>query len=296
MKQIKSFWTIFAAITFVIAVTLLPQCASESKTCNLPAPQSARLDSFSNDQTYISWSQVVGNNGYRIRIIEVDSPASTPAIIDTTVVLNDTNFVATNLPFNKRLEARISTICTNGEFSPKFKSLRIEGIIIVDEAAILRPLGTSEGCPTGSISINCYQIDKLSASVNFQTLSSSVPTQSLVINNFHQTPQRHYHVIIKKGNAVVSEFRLLYNLPPQAGNVYVISKSCAIKPPKNYNAVENSFKWSESSGGNVLRLIIDNANNRLILRSNIGNPRSFTVYSSTKYSIQCTKFVGIPND
>ncbi len=292
MKQFKFFAAFLIVIATFFALMLLPQCTTTSQPCSLPAPNSARVDSFTPNQTHISWSQVVGNNGYRIRIIEVGSTA--PAIIDTTVAINDTNFVAVNLPFNKALEAQIRAICPNNSVSPNFKALEIEGIVIVDEPVIFPPIGTSTGCPTGSI--NCYEIDKLPASVNFQTQSSSAPTKNFVIQNFLQTPRKHYRIVIKKGNNVVSDFRLLHHLPPVVANVFVISKACSIKPPENYSASNNAYKWQESSStnGSILRLIIDNANNRVILQSN--SLRSFTVYSSTSYSKQCSKFTGVPNN
>jgi hypothetical protein len=284
MKQFKPFWAILAAIAFVIAVVLLPQCASPTPPppCNLPAPQTVRLDSFKNGKAYLSWTQVAGNNGYRIKVVAVDSPSSASALRDTSVEINDTNVVILNLPRNTLLEFQVSAKCSDGNSSKKSGTTRGTTGVIVDEAILIRQSGL---CPLGQQF--CYTIDNKPVTVNFQKFLSPTNAQSLVVLNFNQTIPRHYHIIIKKGSTVVSEFRLIFNLSPNV-NLYTISKACSINPVNaglDNVGIDDSFEWSElGNSTNKLRLKVS-LTNQLILESD--QPRDFTVYRSTKYTGKC---------
>ena len=295
MKQFRILGALLTIILSAFSILLLTQCGSpaQPQSCNLAPPNVGRVDSIVNNQTYISWSQVIGNNGYRVRIVPLDTLL--PAILDTTVAANDTNFVANNLPVNSRLEARIYTICPNGESSKKFLPILLDdGIVIVDEPVMIPRIGSPDGCGKGFI--NCYSIDNKPVTVNFQ--NTTVPNVlGLTLNNFIVTPRRHYHIIIKQGNTLLSEFRLINtsngtNLTKK----YFISSGCATNRPTsaNYNVSTKTFSWTVN--GIQLRLIIDDGRNEIVLSSN--QPCTYTTLSSKKYTIKCTQYknTGIPNE
>lgn len=284
MKQIKSIWAIIAAITFVIVIALLPQCASPTPPpCNLSAPKNVRIDSFKNGKAYLSWTQVAGNNGYRIKVVTVDSPPPPSVLRDTSVEINDTNIVITNLPRNTLLEFQVSAKCSDGSSSGNSGTTRGSTGVIVDEVIFIRQ---SNLCALGQQF--CYSIDNRPATVIRETFGA-VNSSRLVIPNFIQLVPRHYHIIIKKGSTVVSEFRLIYNLSPNA-NLYTISTGCSVKPFNailNNTGIDDNFQWSElgnSMNPNKLRLQIS-LNNQLILESD--QQRDITVYRSTKCTGRC---------
>lgn len=295
MKQFRIFGALLTIILSAFSILLLTQCGSpaQPQSCNLAPPNVGRVDSIVNNQTYISWSQVIGNNGYRVRIVPLDTLL--PAILDTTVAANDTNFVANNLPVNSRLEARIYTICPNGESSKKFLPILLDdGIVIVDEPVMIPPIGSPDGCGKGFI--NCYNINNKPVTVNYLN-TTVLNVLSFSISNFIATPRRHYHIIIKQGNTLLSEFRLINTSNSMyPTNKYFISSGCATNRPTNanYNISTKTFTWTVN--GIQLRLIIDDSNNKVLLSSN--QPCTYTVLSSIKYTIKCTQYknTGIPNE
>jgi hypothetical protein len=282
MKQFPSFWTMVAAISLVFTLALLPQCQTPTppSKCELPAPNTVRVDSFTSNQAYISWSQVSGNNGYRIRIAPVDSPPSMPAIIDTTVAANDTIFVANVLTY-KRLQVQISAVCSNKLVSPNNGSALIEGIVIVDKTPLDPPC-------EDETEVKCYTMNQSPASVGYQKIYG-YNKLSYDVFSFLQNPPRYYHFVIYNGNVVVSDFKLIQTGTSTA-NTYFFARYCSINPPNalpaNYNPTIKTYTWNDGAT-NVLKLQIINSTNQIRFTS--VKKRTFLKESSRSYSKICVK-------
>jgi hypothetical protein len=282
MKQFKSLWTMVTAIAVVLFLSILTQCQSPTPPtkCELPAPNTVRVDSFTSNRAYISWTQVAGNNGYRIRITAVDSPPSYPAIIDTTVAVNDTTFVG-NLLINKRLQVQVNPVCPSGLVSPNNGSALIEGIVIVDKTPLDPPC-------EDETEVKCYTINQLPASVGYQKIYGNNKL-SFDVFSFLQNPPRYYHFVIYNGNVVVSDFKLI-QMGSSTANTYFFAQNCKINPPNalvtNYNPNTKTYTWNDGAT-NVLKLQLINSTNQLRFTSL--KKRTFLMESSRSYSKICVK-------
>jgi hypothetical protein len=271
MKQLKPFWAILTSIAVVFAVVLLPQCTPKSPPCNLPAPRTVRVDSFlSNGQAYISWTQVVGNNGYRIRVVEVDSPPSVTALRDTSVGINDTNIVITNLPVNTLLEFQVYAKCANDSSSTNYGSDIHTKIVIIDECPLLDGEGIlpSKKKPCDTLTRDASQkVEMSKAGVNFYT-----------INRFIQKPKLQYRVKVMDGVKVMTDILLIAK-----PTVYYKCSDCGENPPKktDFNVKTRTFEWKEPKGSNKIRLIIDDKTNSLIIQTD--KKRQYIIERSIKY-------------
>ncbi len=271
MKQFKSFLAILGSIAFFFTLALMLKCAPPPKPCKLPAPQTVRIDSFkSNGQAYISWTQVADNNGYRIRVVEVDSPPSLSALRDTSVSVNDTNLVISNLPVNTVLEFQVYAKCANDSSSTNGGSIRTQKIVIVDECPMIDggPIRLSEKKPC----------DTLSRDASYQVQKSNALVTSYNINRFIQKPKRQYRIKIMDGVNVVTDFLLLAK-----PNIYYKCIDCGANPPKkeDFNVKTGTFEWKEPKGNAKIRLKIDDKTNSLIIQTDLN--RQYIVESSRNY-------------
>lgn len=277
MKQIKYIWAIVAVIAAVLAIALKTQCASELKPCNLPAPRVVRVDSFPNGTAYVSWSQVVGNNGYRIRVLRTDSSAT--VLRDTSVGINDTNIVITNLPVNTLLEFQVSAKCPDGNSSTNIGTKRSVSIVIADEIVMTRCPQPNES-PCDVMDDTDGPIIDLSQSGKY---TCDIPNFISSVGNKHFS----YHIVIKDDNTniILSEFRLLYGLG-QNGAIFGIEGSCGSNPPQRADFDgNNKYEWFEPNNSpNKMRFII-NSDNSVTLETD--ETRNYTIKKSTSYTTTC---------
>jgi hypothetical protein len=275
MKNPRVFGGIIALLFAVLAVVFMPKCNNDTAPCNLPAPRSVRIDSFPNGKAYLSWSQVPGNSGYRIKVLVADSPVSVIVLRDTSVGINDTNIVIANLPINTVLEFQVSAKCPpNDSSSTFFGTTKGASIVIIDEIILNR-------CPSDQVP--CDVMDDRDGTFDKQTESSKT---SYTINNFiNNVGSRYYsyYILISNSTNTVSEFRLLYGLGQNGG--IGIEGSCGVNPLKMaYLKSSNTYEWTEPTGGSKIRFIINN-NNSVTLETDAN--RDYSVESSTSYTTTC---------
>jgi hypothetical protein len=276
MKNPRVFWGIVALLFAVLTFVFVPKCNNDTAPCNLPEPRSVRIDSFPNGKAYLSWSQVAGNSGYRIKVLVADSPVSVIVLRDTSVGINDTNVVIANLPINTVLEFQVSAKCPpNDSSSTFFGTTKGASIVIIDEIVMGRD------CPTNTVP--CDVMDDKDNTLDKQSESNKT---SYTINNFINnvgSSYYSYYILISNGTNAVSEFRILYGLGQNGA--FGIEGSCGVNPLKMaYLKSSNTYEWTEPTGGSKIRFIINN-NNSVTLETDAN--RDYSVESSTSYATTC---------